>query len=116
MLAAGGDTLRARAEKLATDLREALDETAVVAVAAGVSEAGGGSLPLQELPTWVVGVRREGGGTSRLEAALRRHAPPVIARVHEDALVLDPRTVMPGEEPRLVDALAWAWTRSEPPQ
>ena len=88
----------------------------VVEVAAGVSEAGGGSLPLQELPTWVVEVRRQGGGTSRLEAALRRYDPPVIARVHEDALVLDPRTVAPDEESRLVDAVAWAWDRAASPE
>ncbi|HSH68779.1 MAG TPA: L-seryl-tRNA(Sec) selenium transferase [Deferrisomatales bacterium] len=112
MLAATGDALRDRAEQLAADLRGALGEGAAVAVAAGVSEAGGGSLPLQGLPTWVVEVRRHGGGTSRLEAALRRHDPPVIARVHEDALVLDPRTVAPDQEPRLVDALAWAWERA----
>ena len=109
MLAATGDALRARAEKLAADLRGALDESAQVAVAAGVSEAGGGSLPLQELPTWVVEVRRDGGGVSRLEAALRRHSPPVIARVHEDALLLDPRTVESEREGALVDAVAWAW-------
>lgn len=109
MLAASGDVLRGRAEKLAAELRGVLAADAVVEVNAGFSEAGGGSLPLQRLPTWVVAVRRPGGGISRLEDLLRRHRPPVIARLSDDALVLDPRTVAPDDEPRLVAALAWAW-------
>jgi len=109
MLAAGGDALRERAEHLAAELRGVLDAGALVDVSPGFSEAGGGSLPLQRLPTWVVTVRRTEAGISRLEALLRRHRPPVIARLSDNALVLDLRTVAADDEPRLVAALAWAW-------
>jgi L-seryl-tRNA(Ser) seleniumtransferase len=55
------------------------------------------------------------GDAGRLERALRRATPPVIARVHEGRLVLDLRTVLPEEEPlltaRLVEALGSAVRR-----
>jgi L-seryl-tRNA(Ser) seleniumtransferase len=100
--------LRARAEGMATMLRERLGERAQVTSSEGASEVGGGSLPLQKLPTWLVEVRRPDRGVSRLEAALRRHRPPVIARIREDALVFDPRTLGPGEEHIVADALVAA--------
>ncbi|MEW6487904.1 MAG: L-seryl-tRNA(Sec) selenium transferase [Thermodesulfobacteriota bacterium] len=100
--------LRARAEGLATMLRDRLGERAQVTSGEGASEVGGGSLPLQKLPTWLVEVRRPGRGVSRIEAALRRHRPPVIARIHEDALIFDPRTLGPGEDHIVADALAAA--------
>ncbi len=113
MLAADPRELCARAEALGTSLREALGGRAQVTVRAGTSEAGGGSLPLQKLPTWLVEVGREGRGVSRIEAALRGHRPPVIARIHEDALQLDPRTLGPGEDRIVVAALAEAFDREE---
>jgi L-seryl-tRNA(Ser) seleniumtransferase len=40
-----------------------------------------------------------------LLTALRACSPPVIARVQEDWVVFDPRTVLPGQEPILLDAI-----------
>jgi L-seryl-tRNA(Ser) seleniumtransferase len=108
-LLAGEEELRSRAEPMASALRERLGEGARVEIRADTSEAGGGSLPLQRLPTWVVEVRPASGGVPRAEARLRRWVPPVICRVREDALVFDPRTIGAGEEERIIaDALAWA--------
>jgi len=76
-----------------------------VSVAADRAFAGGGSLPGFELPTWVVEVRSP-VGASRCAAALRRARPPVLARVRDDALVLDPRTLEPADEVCLAAALA----------
>jgi L-seryl-tRNA(Ser) seleniumtransferase len=111
MLAQDPRELRARAESMAAGLRSALAEGARIEVKQENSQVGGGSLPLQKLPTWVVVVRREGGGVSRLEAALRRYRPPVIARIQEDALLLDPRTLRPGEEETVVAALTSAFSQ-----
>jgi len=113
MLTADPRDLRARAEALAVSLREALAGRARIGVKQESSQVGGGSLPLQKLPTWAVEVRREIGGVSRIEAALRRHRPPVIARIQEDALLLDPRTLRPGEEEIVVAALADAFSQEE---
>ena len=66
--------------------------------------AGGGSLPEFPLDSSVVVLRTPLGATRTAEA-LRRHTPPILARVRDDAVVLDPRTLDPGEEKYLEEAL-----------
>ncbi|MGH0036173.1 MAG: L-seryl-tRNA(Sec) selenium transferase [Myxococcota bacterium] len=53
---------------------------------------GGGSLPAFELDTWVVALRG-GEGAEPLAARLRRCDPPVVARVRDEALLFDLRTL-----------------------
>ena len=84
-----------------------------MAVREDMSEAGGGSLPLAKLPTWVVELRSERPGISRVEAGLRSSIPPVIARIHEDALLLDPRTIRAGEDRLVVEALGRVFAAEE---
>lgn len=105
--------VRGRAEVLAQQVRGALGNRGEVIVRQGMSEVGGGSLPLQKLETWVVEVRRGRGGISRLEAFLREHAPPVICRIQEDALVFDPRTLADGEDAVVAEAVRSAFEREE---
>ena len=71
-----------------------------------VGFTGGGALPGEGLPTTVVALR--GGDVEALATKLRLGAPPVVARVRRDALVLDPRTVLPGEDEALCVALRLA--------
>ena len=78
-------------------------------VEAGLSVIGGGSTPDISLPTWLVVVdsseahSKEKAATS--ERRLRAHNPPVIARIERDRVVLDLRTVFPGQEDDIVQAL-----------
>ena len=76
-------------------------------VISGRSAIGGGSLPGETLPTWVLALSCEGdaGGPERVMRRLREADPPVIARIEDDRVILDPRTVMPEEEEALVTAL-----------
>ena len=69
----------------------------------GRSTIGGGSLPGETLPTKLVALEAE--GPNHLAAALRASPPAVIARVEDDRLVLDPRTVLPEEEQDLIQAV-----------
>ncbi len=69
----------------------------------GGSAVGGGSLPGQTLPTTLLTLPTP--HPHRLLAALRAHTPPIIARVEADQVVLDPRTVLPDQEPILLKAL-----------
>lgn len=69
----------------------------------GQSTVGGGSLPGETLPTKVVALRA--AHPDRLAAALRAADPPVIARIEEDRLVLDPRTVLMEEDRGLLGAV-----------
>ena len=80
-------------------------------VVPGESVVGGGSTPAQHLPTFVVRLSTLRCSAAELEARLRQGASgsmPVIARIEDDALVLDLRTVAPGEESMVADAVVAA--------
>ena len=82
-------------------------------VISGRSAVGGGSLPGETLPTWVLAQSCEGdaGGPERVMRRLREANPPVVARIEDDRVILDPRTVMPEEEESLLTALRDALSR-----
>jgi L-seryl-tRNA(Ser) seleniumtransferase len=66
----------------------------------GHSTVGGGSLPGEELPTWLLSITVK--HPDRLLAQLRQLQPPVIARVEKDQVLLDPRTVLREQEHTLL--------------
>ncbi len=76
----------------------------------GHSAVGGGSLPGTVLPTWLVVITHP--HPAGLSAGMRAAPVPVIGRIDNDCLVLDPRTVMPGEERALLCAVLQAADRS----
>ncbi|MFA5284670.1 MAG: L-seryl-tRNA(Sec) selenium transferase [Smithellaceae bacterium] len=67
--------------------------------------AGGGSLPTQDIPTAVVAVKSAKITASHMEIKLRQATVPIIARVDEDAIMIDLRTVSEEEFGFVVDAL-----------
>jgi L-seryl-tRNA(Ser) seleniumtransferase len=69
-------------------------------VVPGRSTVGGGSLPGETLPTHLVAL--ETASPDAVATHLRSGEPPVITRIEDDRLVLDPRTVLPEQ-----DALLW---------
>jgi len=81
---------------------------AVVTTTEGSSQMGSGSLPTQNLPTRLVAVRPRSIEAGELAARLRAGAPPVFARVHKGNLLLDPRTLLDGEEKILMQAVVEA--------
>jgi L-seryl-tRNA(Ser) seleniumtransferase len=103
--------LQRRAENFIRELRPELPLDEVeVEVVDGASLAGGGSTPAQSLPSKVIRIASARYSAAKLEQRLRR-APagiPVIARVEDDRLILDLRTVFPEQEPLLVKTLAAA--------
>jgi L-seryl-tRNA(Ser) seleniumtransferase len=98
MLSADEDTLRARAERLAAGVAAPDDPIAPrVDIVAATARVGGGALPLLELPGPVVAVEVPGLGPDALAARLRAHDPPVVGRIEEGRLLLDPRTLADDE-------------------
>jgi L-seryl-tRNA(Ser) seleniumtransferase len=98
MLAADPADLRAQAEDLRTRLAAAgVDAT----VAETLGAVGGGTFPGVELSSWALCLRAE-TGVDGLARSLREGAPPVIGRIVDDALYLDVRTILPGQEDDLV--------------
>ena len=58
-------------------------------------------------------MRLDTADATGLAAALRAGDPPVVARIEDDAVVLDPRTVLPDEEEALLGAVASAMKKAE---
>ena len=69
-------------------------------VMAGESTVGGGSLPGETLPTWVLTLIVK--SADKFLDKLRRGSPPVIARTEYDRVLLDPRTVLPEQDGALL--------------
>ncbi len=71
------------------------------------SAIGGGSLPGETLRTWAVSLptKQAEHGAEGVALRLRQSTPPVIARIEEDRVLIDPRTVLSEDEPALLDAL-----------
>lgn len=102
-------TLRRRARRLQRRLRSLLPAQQVtVRLREGFSEVGGGSLPGQQLPTVLVCLQVAGGGATALARALRWQEPAVFTRIEKDEVVVDPRTLLPGEDEVLVQAVVRA--------
>ena len=104
MLTEDQEALRSRAEGLAARIREIAPSLAVE-VARDVSRAGGGSLPQADIPTWTVTLRWKGHGAEELEGRLRRHSIPIIARVKNDRVIIDVRTLLEDEPAIIAEAL-----------
>ena len=96
--------LRRRAAALAERLSTREGFRGKARVEADQSYAGGGSLPDHALESAVVCIEAP-GGAERLAVRLRAGRPPVLARVRDDHLILDVRTVLDGEEDGLARAL-----------
>jgi L-seryl-tRNA(Ser) seleniumtransferase len=103
MLKASKEELRQRAEALADALAAAAPGFRFEP-GPGRSAVGGGAAPTVELPTWLVAATHPSIGADKLAAALRAAKPPIVARVGEDRVLLDPRTLLPEDEPLVVSA------------
>ena len=99
--------LQKRAKRL-QQLLEKETEGAAIEIIETTSQVGGGALPLHDLPTWAVAVKPSKASLEALEAALRNQAPPIIARISDDRLCLDLRTIQADEFTLIVRGMAQA--------
>jgi len=96
MLMMSADAIRPRADALATIINQAAGWKADVVE--GMSAVGGGSAPGVELPTWLVSIEKDGLSAAALEERLRGAAVPIVARIEQDRVVIDLRTVDPADD------------------
>ena len=94
MLREPAESVRARAERLAALVGGEVEET--------IARAGGGALPLAELPSYACAVEEN------LADALRAGDPPVVGIVRDGRLLLDCRTLTHGEVDEVAAAIAAA--------
>ncbi|CAN5561590.1 L-seryl-tRNA(Sec) selenium transferase [soil metagenome] len=102
MFHAPAEEVRKRAEKLAAALTESREDLEVD-VAPSVARSGGGTLPIYEIPSFAV--RLGGQDADALVESLRAADPPVIGRVADGKLWLDARTLLPGDEEAILEAM-----------
>ena len=102
MLRLPAAAIRSRAEALAARLKQAGWRAHLVE---GTSAVGGGSAPGIALPTVLVALTRDGQGPDALERWLREREPAVVARIEDDRVLLDLRTVADEDDATLAALL-----------
>jgi len=101
MITQSADKLRERAERFAASISKAH-------IMPGYSVIGGGATPQQSLDTWLV-VLDPCSNTPNVTSAerhLRLNDPPIVARIEDNRLCIDLRTVHPSEEAELARAVS----------
>ena len=88
--------------KMARSLAKAFKGTSEIAL--GETEVGGGSAPGMGLPTWRVGLATE--DPDQLAKTLRSSNPPIVGRIEDNQVWLDPRTLEPEELKLVVKVLS----------
>jgi L-seryl-tRNA(Ser) seleniumtransferase len=102
MLAATKDEIAQRARSL---LEKIANSNLAINLVDGNSAVGGGAAPLTQPETVLVAIQHAKLSATDLDAKLRDASPPVIARIVDDRVVLDLRTVSESEESELIGAL-----------
>ncbi|MDI6769060.1 MAG: L-seryl-tRNA(Sec) selenium transferase [Anaerolineales bacterium] len=96
MIAATPEQVKARAEGWVKELGQG-------EIVAGEATVGGGSLPGENIPTFLLSLSVR--SPDKFLEKLRNQQPPIIARTENDRVLLDPRTVLPEQEGALLVGL-----------
>lgn len=105
MIAVSAEELHSRAEELASSIRRADSEASMrVEVAQSFSQVGGGSLPAQDLPTFVVSIGSDRFSPNRIDGFMRENDPPIIGRIEADRFIMDLRTILPDQSDVVAEA------------
>ena len=118
MLSMPYEETKKRAQRLARHLRRQGLEGVEVDYMDTISRVGGGAMPLQELKSRGVvldlsGLSQKGVDAAALERELRAGEPPVIARIEDERILFDTRTIRDRELPVLSECVKMALKRAE---
>jgi L-seryl-tRNA(Ser) seleniumtransferase len=109
MLLQDAGKIKARAKKIALQLKKAIGSSHIdiskIDVIEDSSQSGGGALSEVEFRTYAVSIKPLHLSVNTLEERLRHGTPPIIARIKEDALIIDARTVRDKEVKELVKGI-----------
>jgi L-seryl-tRNA(Ser) seleniumtransferase len=97
MIAEPLDEVARRASRIARRIRKAAPQASIV-VNSSQAQVGSGSVPTEAIPTKVVSVRVPGLSADELARHLRLSDPPIFTRIRDDRVLIDAKTVLPGEE------------------
>lgn len=103
------EEIKKRAQKIATRLKKALSvEIARIRIVKDASQSGGGALSEILFDTFAVAIEPKKMTVNALEAKLRKQKPPIIARIKDETLLLDARTILDKDVELLVTGVAAA--------
>ncbi len=105
--------LKRQARALTRHLQRSLGPGLKVQVVESRARVGGGALPQVSLPSRALALSLPPLSPVQLEARLRQASPPIIARIEQDSVLLDMRTLLPEDLPVLKKALQWALTEGK---
>ncbi|WP_457567524.1 L-seryl-tRNA(Sec) selenium transferase [Desulfurobacterium sp.] len=105
MISESPDAIRKRAETLLNRIKNKLPDNFLVSISEERAEIGGGALPLETLPTFVVEISINGKSEEEFYELLRKEETPVIGRLKKGKLLLDMRTVKEHELEPLVQTI-----------
>ena len=108
MLNISAAALKERTSAFAATLSESLDSSCSIAVIEQSSCVGGGALPTTDLPGWGIALRCPGLSLEAIALELRRQNPAVVARIQDEALIFNLRTVFPEQQQQLASAISQA--------
>ena len=108
MITASPEALKSKARRLADVIRLELGDMVSVGIKKGFSRVGGGAFPEYDLPGTMVTVVLKNISVGDLKSALLDTDPPLVARIEDDAFLLDPRTLASTELKLTASALKQA--------
>jgi L-seryl-tRNA(Ser) seleniumtransferase len=104
MLRRSGDEIKEHAERLASELRKRTTAAAVTTIS-GFSQMGSGSLPTQNLATTLVAIEPKKISAESLAKRLRLYETPVVARIQNNQVLIDPRTLRDDDDTVIIKAV-----------
>ncbi|GAU76768.1 L-seryl-tRNA(Sec) selenium transferase [Fusibacter sp. 3D3] len=106
------EVIREKATRLCT-LCSDQNEMCHISLEEGNSQVGGGSMPLQELPTVLVKLKPMDLSVKQLEIALRQAQTPIIVRIQKDHILLDVRTIDAHDFEYISNEIKWILKNQE---
>jgi L-seryl-tRNA(Ser) seleniumtransferase len=105
MLSMTSNEIDERVRLFAGEIKKVSGSNLSFEIVGGSSAVGGGAAPEFDLPTRLLAITHRTLSSSEFESALRKSEPPVIARIIDDRVVLDLRTISEDEEKELLQVL-----------
>ena len=104
MLRRDSSEIAEQAEGIAMELKKSVSGVAVATIC-GFSQMGSGSLPAQNLATTLVALQPEQINVESLAQQLRQYGTPIFSRIQNDQVLIDPRTLLSGDDKIVIEAL-----------
>jgi len=104
MLRRDNSEITKQAKRLASQLGKSISDSTITTIP-GFSQMGSGSLPAQNLATTLVAIRPEKISAELLANQLRQSGTPIFTRIQDDRVLIDPRTLLSGEDKILIKVL-----------